>query len=297
MKNTIMYFYDLDPNDIHQTGKTYRFVVDGLTYLFLPIQRSLKEIEELEEIRKVLAYSSIRLHEIVLNKQQKRVTSFQNENYVLLKLIDDWKQPIGFIDILYFRDLNVQVDSYQSLLRNNWHKLWSNKIDYFAYQVNQFGKKHPIIRESFSYFCGLAENAIQYTMMISKEAPLGLSHHRIKENMRKLDLYNPLNIVVDYKVRDLAEYFKDQFFHHYLPFEEIEYVLNYVLKEEEYIPFYTRMLFPSFYFDIYEEILSHQEEEKELLCIIHKTEQYEELLKQIYTHISKKVRFLKPDWL
>ena len=45
---------------------------------------------------------------------------------------------------------------------NNWDYLWSTKIDYLEYQINQSGKKYPLIVESFSYFVGLTENAISY---------------------------------------------------------------------------------------------------------------------------------------
>ena len=38
--------------------------------------------------------------------------------------------------------------------------MWIRKIDYFEYQISQFGKKYPIIRESFNYYVGLAENGI-----------------------------------------------------------------------------------------------------------------------------------------
>lgn len=296
MKNVVMYFYDLEPKDIHQTGKTYRFMVGDKTYLFFPSYRSVKEVEQLDSLCMFLSYFSFPLHTIVLNKQGKKLTFYQDENYILLELIGDYQDPISFMDILSFQDTVIETNSYPSLLRNDWYTLWTQKIDYFEYQVNQFGKKHPIIRESFSYFCGLAENAIQYTRLMQDDH-LCLSHHRMKRNMKKLEFYNPLNIIVDYKVRDIAEYFKDQFFYGYLPFEEVEYVLEYQLKEKEYISFYTRMLFPSFYFDIYEDILANQKNEKELLPIIHKTEQYEQLLRQIYAYIARKVHFLKPDWL
>ncbi len=296
MKNVLMYFYGFEPNDIHQTGKTYRFIMEGKTYLFFPVYRNLKEIEELDMLSKLFT-SSISFHKIILNKQGKKITLVQKENYILLELRDDFQDSIGFMDILSFNNINIQTDSYKSLFRNDWYSLWTQKVDYFEYQVNQFGKKHPIIRESFGYFSGLAENAIQYTKNIFHNDNLCLSHHRIQENMKKLDFYNPLNIIIDYKVRDVAEYFKDRFFYGYLPFEEVEYVLEYQFNKEDYISFFARMLFPSFYFDVYEDILSHQKEEKELLTIIHKTEQYEELLRQIYAYISTKNRFLKPEWL
>ena len=34
-------------------------------------------------------------------------------------------------------------------------------------------------------------------------------HKRIKLNSTLFDLYNPLNLIIDFKVRDFAEYIKD----------------------------------------------------------------------------------------
>lgn len=300
MKNTIMYFYNLEPKDIHQVGKTYRFIIEDSTYLFLPTERAINEVEELYKITTLLKHYHFKMHEIILNNQKKCITVFQNENYVLLRLITSWQEKISLGDILNFNKLSLNFENNKLLLRNDWHKLWSEKIDYFEYQVNQFGKKYPLIRESFSYFCGLAENAIQYTNFIKENQLLCISHKRIKENMLELDFYNPLNIVIDYKVRDITEYFKDRFFNGYLPFEEIEYVLTYELFENEYLVFFTRMLFPSFYFDLYEDIMRGIKKEKEILNIIHKIGQYEILLEKIYmciTNKTKQINFFKPEWL
>lgn len=294
MKNVIMYFYGFEPDYIHQNGKTCHFVIEQKTYLFTPISRTVKEIADLDLL---LSSSPSFFHKIISNTKGERITSVQSESYILLELVDDFQDSVTLMDILSFSSFPVQQDLYPSLFRNDWYQLWTQKIDYFEYQISQFGKKYPLIRESFGYFSGLAENAIQYTNSLPADSSLCLSHHRIKIDMKKIAFCNPLNIIIDYRVRDIAEYFKDRFFFGYLPFEEIEYALMYCLQKEEYISFFTRMLFPSFYFDIYEDILAGKKEEKELLPILHKTEEYEELLRQIYVFISKGTRFLKPDWL
>ena len=41
---------------------------------------------------------------------------------------------------------------------------------------------------------------------------LSITHRRIGVNSTMFDLYNPLNLIIDYKVRDVSEYLKDAFF-------------------------------------------------------------------------------------
>ncbi|MDD3341329.1 MAG: hypothetical protein PHN72_03995 [Bacilli bacterium] len=296
MKNAIMYYYGLEPIDIHQTGKQYRFMVGEDTYLLLPYDRDIKELKDIHTISEQLRVMGLPMHMLVSNREQQLFTTINQELYVLLQITAEKKDKICLGEILSFSKVIMDLTPYKSLYRNDWNTLWSTKIDYFAYQVSQFGKKFPVIRESFSYFCGLAENAIAYTNMMQKKT-LCVAHKRIHKNMMQIELYNPLTLIVDYKVRDATEYFKDKFFYGYLSFEEVSYYLSYHLDKEEYDTFYTRMLFPSFYFDLYEDVIEKKAPEKELLRIIHKMTEYEQFLKDIHSYMSNTVTIIKPEWL
>ena len=50
---------------------------------------------------------------------------------------------------------------------------------------------------------------------------VSVSHKRIGKNSTLYDLYNPLNLIIDYKARDAAEYFKDLFIQKENIFEEV----------------------------------------------------------------------------
>ena len=72
---------------------------------------------------------------------------------------------------------------------NNLSSLWMDKVDYFEYQVSQFGIKFPIIRHSFNYFIGLADNAIMVINSISKIVIVGsISHFRVSVSVKLTDL-------------------------------------------------------------------------------------------------------------
>lgn len=294
MKNAIMYYYGIEPNDIHQIGKNYYFFIKDDKYRFI-----ISELngEELKDVYKI-SLKINKEYRIIPNKMGKLITEISNLNYILVNVPEEKEDVICLTDILYFQKntFNIDAEEYRSLYRNNWNILWSNKIDYFEYQISQFGKKYPIIRESFPYFCGLAENSITYTNLFEIKN-IVLSHKRIYKNMDLKNLYNPLNFVIDSKVRDVAEYFKNAFFKNKTSFEEIEYYVKYELNNTEALEFYTRLLFPSFYFDLYEDILANKKDEKVLLDIIKKTSSYEKWLYDIYIIISKYHNIYIPEWL
>ena len=79
--------------------------------------------------------------------------------------------------------------------------------------IGENGKKYPLIVDSFNYFVGFAENAISYYNNIDNLSNYRyyISHKVIRFDDTIQVIYNPLNIIFDYKVRDIAEYVKNSF--------------------------------------------------------------------------------------
>ncbi len=294
MKNVIMYYYGLEPNDIHQNGRNYYFFINNDKYKFFVTDLSSYEITDIYKLSELISKE----YRIVPNKMGKLITEVTDFNYILINVPEEKEDVICLTDILTFQKSTSYLDisSYTSLYRNNWNELWSKKIDYFEYQINQFGKKYPIIRNSFAYFCGLAENAITYTNLFEIKN-IVLSHKRIYKNMDFKNLYNPINYIIDSKVRDVVEYFKNSFFKDKYLFDEIEYYVKYEINDSEALEFFARLLFPSFYFDLYEDILANKKDENVLLDIIKKIDKYEIWLYEIYIIISKYHSIHIPEWL
>ena len=57
------------------------------------------------------------------------------------------------------------------------------------------------------------------------------------------------------------------------------------------------MLYPTYYYDLYEEIISGKKEEKEIKKIINKVNDYEKILKNIYTYLKEFLVFTPIEWL
>ena len=291
MKNALNYYYGLNIEIIHQKEKNYYFQVNNFSYLFLPYD-NLDEISDIYKLN-IFLKQSIPVHEIILNKSNAIVTNINGDNYILLKILVP-KANVGINDIISLNNINIPIDK-SKLRRDDWYNMWVQKIDYFEYQVSQMGKKYPVIRESFNYYVGLAENAI---ILVKNTDPnnlnLGLSHRRIDNT--SFELYNPLTLIIDVRIRDVCEYFKYCFFNNIDISNELDLFLTYnKLGRDEGRYFLARMLFPTYYFDLYEKIINDEIDEKELNKIILKADKYEKVLQRIYLYF--KSNDLNIEWL
>lgn len=291
LKNTINYYYNLNINTIHQKEKNYYFKADNKNYLLL----KCSNIEELDDIYRLNMYFSqiLPVHRIVLNVNNEVITKINDSNYLLLELFSN-NNKINLNNIIELSNIRIPF-SVDKLKRNDWYNLWIKKVDYFEYQLSQIGKKYPLIRESFNYYIGLAENAIILVNNIDfNNIPLGLSHRRIT-NM-SFNLYNPLNIVIDARIRDVCEYFKFCFFNNIDIGMELELFLSYNSFDiNEAKLFLARMFFPTYYFDLYEKIIDNEIDESEIKKVIIKADNYEKILKQVYYHFKNNQ--INIEWL
>jgi len=216
--------------------------------------------------------------------------------YILIKIYSNINKSISLEEIsfisnsLYKEDINI-----------NWGLLWAKKIDYLEDLINENGKKYPLIVDSFNYFVGIAENAISYfnSIVLDSNYKYVISHKTIKINDTVETLYNPLNITFDYRVRDVAEYIKNSFFNNNrnIFYEFSIYLHNSNLSIMEVKLLVSRLLYPSFYFDMYEDILIDNQEEKILLNVISKLDEYEEYLSNVILFLKKNFDIDEIEWL
>ena len=305
MKNAILYYYNLDPIDVHQKDDIYFFKIDNSKFFMYPLLRDEKELNSIYQIDLELLNRKVPVHQIILNKQKNIVTIINDIPYILLKSFVKKNDVIDIDDIMCLA-FNTEIKKQDNFLdKSNWSMLWEKKNDYLEYQVSQFGIKYPIICETFSYYIGLAENAILYVKNTSLEVKkeyfdsLVISHRRINNNTTLFDLYNPLEFIIDYKVRDIAEYIKFKFFYNRENlWEEIHnYFNNNKISVFSVRLFFARLLYPTYYFDLYDRILENECSEKEILNIVKLQEEYEEFLGDIYNFISLRYSIPPINWL
>lgn len=301
MKNNIMYYYNLRIDNITQNNNNYYFTINNDNYCFTIYTRDIKESNEIYKLNKYMLSSNILVHEIIPNKDNYVVTIINNIPYILYKIYINKNKKLTINELTYLSNYTYQVD--KILTRNNWNVLWSNKIDYFEYQINQMGKKYPILVDTFAYFTGLAENAISYVKYTTLETQIEtsdnpvISHRKINNTIQSL--YNPLNIILDHKSRDIAEYIKLSFLNKNTNiYQELDsYFSNNYYSEYGLRLLYARIIYPSFYFDMYEQIIQGLRKESDLLNIVSLLDDYELYLKEMYYYLKKYHNIPEIDWI
>lgn len=305
MKNVLMYYYNLNPIDIHQKDNIYFFRINNDKFYVYPVIIPNNELREIYEINRELLMRGILVHQIILNKDNNILIQYNGINYVLLKTFIKKNAPININDINYLSNNNPVIKLDSSLNKSNWVDLWEKKNDYLEYQISQLGINYPIIVEHFAYYIGLSENAILYARNTIRELKptyldkLVICHRRINNNTALFDLLNPLDLVIDYKIRDIAEYIKFKFFYNKVDlWEEIhKYFVSYPLSLFGAQLLFARLLFPTYFFDKYDEILEGVTPEKDIVNIIEKQEEYEEFLIDIYNYLKINYNIPEIEWL
>lgn len=298
MQNTINYFYNLFPNEIMTNKDELSFILDYEYYYFIPFERNIKDITNVLSLNDELHKLGYHSHTIIKNINDDYATKFDNKSYVLLKTNEYELKEISFKEILL---INNRINFDKNNIKK-WSDLWIKKIDYLEYQVKELGFDKKIITNSFSYYLGLAENAISYynntINSVKDESKVTIAHRRLECPIIAKDYYNPINLIIDYEMRDVAEYIKSSFFNNTYNIKYLNnlYNLRNITEFESRILF-SRLLYPSYYFDIYEKIIDGSKSENELLRIIDRVDEYEDFLSDIYHYLNKKNPIPLVDWI
>lgn len=287
MNSFIEYFYGIKIDKVIYSDTYYSFFNNGYVYRLYIYDGNYEDLKKLYDISKTLVGNTL-ISEIIINKNNELVSIHNNTSYILIKIFVNINKKISLDEISF-----VSQYLYTNNIKVNWGILWGNKIDYLEELINENGKKYPLIVNSFNYFVGMCENAIAYFNSITLEDNYRyvLSHKVIKFDDSVEVLYNPLNIIFDYRVRDIAEYIKNSFFNNnYNVFNELIFYLNRNhLSLTEVKLLISRLLYPSFYFEMYEDILIDNKEEKIILNVISRLDEYEE-------YLDKMISFFKTNY-
>ena len=304
MKETLEYYYGLDIESIEELDGKYHFKIENQDYFFVFYNRGIEELEDIINVSNEMVKKGINVHKILINRNNSFLTKVGEYNYILFA-VSNLNEEYDIFDMVKISEKLVLNNNKSNLYRNNWGTLWSEKIDYFEYQVRELSIEKEVVKSSFSYYVGLAENAISYVnntnMKYGGDAyRIVLSHRRVFYPNYKLNYLNPLSFVFDLEVRDIAEYLKAMFFKKDVGFwldELSSYLKIRHLSLYEYQMLYARLLYPTYYFDVYEGVMNKNGDEEQLVNIIKKCDSYEEFLKKAYLEISKYAKIDKVEWI
>lgn len=305
MEQFLKYFYDIYIDNLYKKDNKYYFYKDNSLFCIVKNYRLPEELKDILEICYEMQ-SRFPVSQIVFNKFGQINSDYDNNNYILLKINTSMSSDITINDIIKINNSLFLNKDKKELYRNNWAKLWESKVDYFEYQIKELGRNKKIILNSFSYYIGLAENAISIANICelynkdNMNEKVVLSHRRINYPCMEYEFYNPLEYIFDIQVRDVSEYLKSMFFYtdRNRTIRELKnYLLSTRLSNYEANMLYARLLYPTYYFDIYEKVIEDLKEESELLDIINKVDEYEFFLKEAYFELSRMYKIEQINWI
>nr|WP_276561639.1 spore coat protein YutH [Bacillus sonorensis] len=182
-----------------------------------------------------------------------------------------------------------------------WKELWGKRLDQleqFWIQKSQFPQLQPFEKrfiESFPYYLGLTENAIQYLADTElDDQPQSVDSGTICQQRLTCETWKqeplikvPVEWVLDHAARDLAEYARSAFQQK----QDVDEVALFLQQYEQVSPLssfskrlmYSRLLFPLHYFETVEGYYISPESEQHV---------YENKLDHILSQASAYERFL-----
>ena len=302
MKKIINYFYGINVNTdiLTSDGLDFYFLYSDCNYCF-------SKVSELQVERIIKFYNAYFLfpymHNIIVNKHGNIISTNENQKYVLMK-INFSNKKITYLEIIDYLEKIRKGELLFSEKGIEWDRLWRMKVDYLEYYIQNNQSINSNIKCLCSYFIGVSENAISLVNFVKKQYPVDYNfefvsfcHERIKKGYTLYDLYNPKNFIVDHLSRDVSEYVKTCFFEE-ICFEKIEQVIekaNFTVVG--YVLFFARTMFPTFFFDEFNDIEQESFDNKSLIKMYDYIDNYERLIKEIYKFLEKKVSLPKLIWL
>ena len=254
----------------------------------------LNDVNLVENIYKYIVENNIESFNIILNKEGNLFSDVDKKKYVLLRVKGILKYEVKFDEFKYYPVNSNGV---------NWGTLWSERIDYYEVQIRELGIKYQTVLNSFGMFSGLAENAILYFNMTMEkfgdlESNVGIVHNRVKYPCYLIDYYNPVNFVIDYSVRDIGEYIKSYIISDDFDFNNVITLINRMyLNDLMFNLLYARLLYPTFYFDVFDKIILEDGKDSDIVFTLDKIDIYLDTLKRLYDRFNNEYQMFRIEWL
>lgn len=290
MKNVIYTYYNILVNEINRDNNYYFFYYDNNLYVFYEV---LNDISVIETIYEFILKNNVECFKIIINRDNSIITSVDNKKYALLNLKGILKYEIKFDEFKFYP---IYKEAH------NWGKLWSDRLDYYEIQLRELGINYQTVLNSYGMFSGLAENAILYfnmTMNKFNDAEvIGIVHNRMKYPCYLIDYNNPLNFVIDYNIRDIAEYIKAYMISDDYELENVFILLDRLnINSKMFNLLYSRLMYPTFYFDVYDKIILDDGKDSDIIESVNVVDRYLEMLNQIYLRYKDKYNMFNVEWL
>jgi spore coat protein YutH len=287
---------------------------NGWVYLISkPIGREEEDLSELERIAQHLRnFGDYHVPAFLPTKDGTFITTWERDQYCVLanRQTENQKNPRLGRKLAKFheRGRSIQFSVERSSRIGQWKELWEKRLEQMEKVWNGLLFQTPedeferMFIESFPYYMGLTENAIQYLVDTEiDDQPIEtdsgtVCHERFTKNSWGLNylIKNPFDWVFDHRSRDLAEWTRERYFRNIQTYDQelklffSEYQSISPLSAFSWRLLYARLLFPLHYYECIENYyISRSEQQKKVLeeqlsKILRQSTEYESFLSHFY---------------
>lgn len=308
--------------------------LQGSGWIYLIARPRRLEEEELSELEQIAVHmrnaGDAHVPIFIPSKEGKLITSWENEEYCVMAIQKLDKRKSGNLGRklakFHQRGKMVPFQIERSSRIGHWKDLWEKRLEQMEKVWNSLLFQTPedefekMFIDSFPYYMGLTENAIQYLVDTEiDDEPMEVDsgtvcHERFSEKSWGVHSFikNPFDWVFDHRSRDLAEWSRGRYFQNSQTYKrELEYFFQEYLKVTPLSAFswkllYSRLLFPLHYFECIENYyLARSEQEKKVMedqlnKMLSRSTEYERFLGSFYQMAGapvKKLYLQKPEWI
>ncbi|UOY90980.1 spore coat protein YutH [Ectobacillus sp. JY-23] len=276
MKELLYEQYGIRPSELSMLGPYQSFWVRNKVYILIPIgKRKEEELIEMKQLSDFMTeQGDVSVATFVPTVQGYYVSEMKEVNYCLLRAVRQTERSMNEgreLGMFHLRGRLYPGEISELSRIGEWRELWEKRLD----QLEKFwyGRltNHPttsfekLFIDSFPYYLGLAENAIQYVVDTELDAEPQVADAATICQQRFTDrLWHqtnrvkvPIDWVFDHPSRDLAEWVR----HMYEEGEHAEEKIMTFLGEYEAVAplsafgwrlLFARLLFPLQYFETIE---------------------------------------------
>lgn len=331
-KKILKTFFDIEPDSAFQEGAAIRYWENDTLYTLIQVTHMPQEmLVELYQMSEHLKKEGDRyVATFYPSKNNTFLVTQDDIDFVVLKKEQNRskaKRKIGRQLAKFHlrgRSLNAKITERNRM--GQWKMLWEKRLEQMESMWRSIIQSQPenpftmLFAESFPYYMGLSENAIQYLVdtELDEEPTFAdggtICHERFTHESWSTpsQMRNPFDWVYDHCGRDIAEWIRDVYLRRSQTFEpEIHTFLNNYQKLSPLSPFswrliYARLLFPFHYYECIEEYFRTNQEEKQkhleerLHFYIKYSQEYERFLNQFktFTGVVKipEIHWLNASW-
>ncbi|MFD1708650.1 spore coat putative kinase YutH [Siminovitchia sediminis] len=322
-------YFNIKADRSIRTRRYTRYVSNGLLYTIVNVTHVEQEVLiELYEMSEHMAkHSDKKVSRFVAAQEGTYLVTHDNEDFVLLQnqfhKVKPNRKTGRQLARFHYRGKQLQSQVEKLNRTGEWKKLWASRLDQMEKAWAGMSQEPPrdefdkMFLESFPYYMGLCENAIQYvTDTELDEQPQysdyrTITHKRFYDSLWKSEqeIRNPFDWVVDHPSRDLSEWIRDRYFkgsRTCMPdIKKFLYEYQTLLPISSYAwrLLYARLLFPLHYIECVEEYYSSssqsvkKELEEKMSGYLRDTQDYEQFLRVFYDSVGIKKPMPVVEWL